>query len=350
MEILRHIASFLNFTVRHYRVINRFKRKGFVGFGIFIDVSQNTLPFLQTYYTQTYTWFVPRAQFRPHWSSISRVFKLDTWTCILFSLTLVSLSLKCLDFIKFADTSHCFLQTWAIFLNVAVHKLPQKSNIRFLFSSWVMFSIAVATIFQAFMTSFFIDPGKGYQIDTILELEQSGIKLSMAKHENGFDCWQSMLNRISDYSIFNNEKDMLTYCVRNPNISFLISEEVFLYNFRSFGILNQTALFHKMNTVVINIHRTINMDVTSPYLPQVNIIIKRLVEAGIAKKLVDNFSDPSALWKRIKSEHKILYEYVPLSLFHLSSPFFYLSLGLTGSFLLFIGEIIVNRTIKCFEL
>ncbi|KAJ9580703.1 hypothetical protein L9F63_027550 [Diploptera punctata] len=345
LMLLRYVASKFNFSIEHHLdITNSLSAKSIVYSGR--DVSLNfPIPsslFVQRYYTQTYTWFVQRVKNQPHWSNVTRVFRLDTWACVLFSLIIVSVLLKSLDIFNREDTVKCFLITWAVFLNVAVKKLPSNVRLRFLFFSWAIMSIAFTTVFQSFMTSFFIDPGKGHQIDTVEELEKSDLILSIGLKDNSVSCWQVMLERISDFLIFSNECSVMNYSVTNSSIAFLMSEEVFLYNFRSLGMLNRTSYFHKFSNGVINVYRFITMDMTSPFLPQLNIVIKHLVEAGIVEKLVDNSVDPSGLWKKIRSEHSILEEYVPLSLFHLSSSFIYLCFGFTLSFLVFVTEIAVR--------
>ncbi|KAJ9580701.1 hypothetical protein L9F63_024121 [Diploptera punctata] len=346
LELLGYVASHFNFTVEQPSSYEHFIRKNLILFGSNANFPISTSLFAEIYYTQTYTWFLPRVGVQPHWSNVTRVFKVETWACVLFSLIIVSAFLKVLNIANREDTVTCFLNTWAVFLNVAFKQLPSNVRLRILFFSWVITSVALTTVFQSFMTSFFIDPGKGHQIDTIEELLKSDLNLSIGLHENSIHCWQTMLEIIYDFLTFTNECSMLNYSVRNANIAFLVSEEVFLFNFRSLGMLNRTSYFHKFSNGVINVHRSINMDITSPYLRQVNTVIKRLVESGIVDKIVDNYVDPTGLWKQINSGHRILEDYVPLSLFHLLSSFIYLCLGFIMSFVVFVAEIITNYCVN----
>ncbi|KAJ9580702.1 hypothetical protein L9F63_024122 [Diploptera punctata] len=345
LKLLQYIASHFNFSIIQYSA-EYFYRKNLISFGINIHFPISTSLFVETYYTQTYTWFVPRVRSHPHSSNVTRVFKMDTWACILFSLIIVTALLKFLDIFHCEDTIKCFLNTWAILLSVAVKEVPTYISVRILFFSWLILSIALTTVFKSFMTSFFIDPGKGHQIDTVEELQKSDLVLSLGLKDYGFSCWQTLLENVSRFLIFSNECSMFKYSIMKSNVAILISEEMFLYNFGSLGLLNRTYYFHKFSNGVINVYRSINMDITSPYLPQVNIIIKRLVESGIVEKLVDNSVDPSGMWKKIKSGHSILEDYNPLSLFHLSSSFFYLCFGFTLSFLVFVAEIIINYCVN----
>ena len=120
---------------------------------------------------------------------------------------------------------------------------------------------------------------------------------------------------------FNDTCTLFKYFLHDPNVAILTSEEEFLYNLRVLGKQNSSASYHKFTTDAVSIHRTLNMDSSSGYLPQVSEVIRRLVESGIVNKIVDDMVDPSGLWKRIKARDNLLDSFVPLSLFHMFSCF-----------------------------
>jgi hypothetical protein len=66
---------------------------------------------------------------------------------------------------------------WAVILGVSVSMMPRAQSLRSLFIAWVCFSVALSTVFQAFLTTFLIDSGYKTPIQNIEELYESGMKL-----------------------------------------------------------------------------------------------------------------------------------------------------------------------------
>ena len=142
---------------------------------------------------------------------------------------------------------------------------------------------------------------------------------------------------------------MYKYFLQNPNTAILTNEEMFTYNLRLLGKLNQSASFHKFSSDVINIHKSLNMDSTSAYLPMVNSMIKRVVESGIVEKIVSDVVDPSDLRRRVKENDKKMNEFVPLSLLHTFSCFFYLVSGWSLSLIVFACEIFLSKYVVLYK-
>ena len=116
-----------------------------------------------------------------------------------------------------------------------------------------------------------------------------------------------------------------------------------MYYLGSLGKLDHTQYFHKFSSDAINIHKTLNMDSTSAYLPQINEIIRRDVEAGIMKKIMDEIVDLTGIRRKSMDVDRMIKSFIPLSLFHKFSCFSYLVLGLGLSIAVFIFEIIISK-------
>ncbi|KAJ9598977.1 hypothetical protein L9F63_010571 [Diploptera punctata] len=237
------------------------------------------ITYMERYYTIKYTWFVPRAESQTHLSSLTRVFTLNTWVCILLTMVVVSLSLKILNVPISSGYSEHILNTCSVFLSVPVNRMPRHDRLRTVFFAWVLFSLFFMTVFQAFITSFFTDPGKHHQIDTNEELENSNLNLSFIRQIGALNCWKLFVANRSEFILFKNRSTMFRYFLNFPNFAVLTSEEMVMYNLRFLGELNNSVYFHKFSGDVINIHKTLNMDNTSPFVPLINTVIKRLVEA-----------------------------------------------------------------------
>jgi Ligand-gated ion channel. len=180
VRLLQAIASHMNFTIKHSYSPDLHNKKEHVTYALYTGYMIDPYSYIEPYFVQRYTWFVPRPKPHPRSSSITRVFRTEIWLCLLILLTGVSLVLRTLASQEYCDAVECILELWAVLLSVSAARLPLGHRPRLLFLAWVIFSIALTTVFQAFMTSFFIDPGKQRQIDTLEELENSRLNFSTA--------------------------------------------------------------------------------------------------------------------------------------------------------------------------
>ena len=343
LKLLSIIASYLNFDLQDigsqgYNMIFEIK----TGQTTYIYGHTYTIQYMERYYTQRYTWIVPRAEPHPQWSSLTRVFKSEIWICVLLILSLWSVILKYLGHIKNNEIVLCFINLWAILLNIALKEKPSLFTFRVIFITWVLTSIAFNTVFQAQMRSFFINPGTQHQINTIKELEESSLNLAVSSSLFYFVNSLHNTNK-SAVLIFTTDCGMLNFCFYNKNVAALTSKEIFLYN-SHFNLKNSpTSSFHLFTDAGVNYHRTLHFHMRNPFVPLVNKITKRLVEAGIVSKIVANFSDPSGWAQSVRISKPLLFDYVALSLLHMTSPFMYLIFGLILNTLAFVIEVFNNK-------
>ena len=342
LKLLSIIASHLNFELQNndfsnYKITDRIH----VGRVPQIHGHTYTVQYMERYYTERYTWIVPRAESHPQWSSLTRVFKSEICICVLISLSLVSLVLRYLDCKKNNDISLCFVNLWGMFLNVALKEKPSLFSIRIIFISWILTSVAFTMVFQALVSSFFIEPGTQHQINTIEELEESNLILAVTSSQFYLT---NILHKSTKptFLLFFNDCAMLNFCFYNKNVAALTTKEIFLYN-SHYNLKNApTSSFHMFTEAGVNFHRTFNFHMGNPFIPLVNKVTIQLVEAGIVNRIIDNFSDPSG-WTQGVRMSKPLSDYVPLSLFHMLSPFVYLIFGLFLSILAFVVEVFMKK-------
>ncbi|KAJ9576759.1 hypothetical protein L9F63_025340 [Diploptera punctata] len=275
----------------------------------------DAIVFLRIYYTESSSWFIPRAASHPRISSPTRVFSSLVWGCVFIVLCL---------FLYF------FIICFGLFLNVAAPRIPSGTKLRIILFSWVTFSIAFNTVFQAYMTSFFTDPGRQHQIDNLDELEESDLKLFLDPYRITY--WHLMINNITDYYFSVNISHTIASVVNGSRIGLLLSDEVFIYNLpevpRDF---NWKLVFHKFSKSTINIHRTLQLHITSPFVPLLNSVVENFNVDPTGKKLGD------------VSEESLINIFEPLSLFHIFSSFMYLFIGLFLSFVFFVAEILLHK-------
>ncbi|KAJ9588100.1 hypothetical protein L9F63_018527 [Diploptera punctata] len=287
-------------------------------------------------------WVVLRSASRPHWSNITNVFKLKTWLFILLSLIFISVSMKYVSTFNNIGILTYVFASWGVFLNIAVGEISKKTPVGIIFITWILISIALTTIFQAFMTSFLTDPGRMHQINTLNELEQTNLKLSLTQY--------TFYHRDTLYYgnkptilIFLNDCQMLEFCFRNSSVAALTTEERFLYMSQLYFRNVSTSLYHTFRADGLKFHRTFNMYARNRFIEAVNKITVSLVETGIVDNIVERYLDPSGWIRAQKMGRTSINEYVPLSMFHMTSPFMYLVYGYLLCIAVFILECVVSK-------
>jgi hypothetical protein len=127
------------------------------------------------YHWGGYVWWVPCAKPFPKWKSITRVFSLPLWlvgvaSTITAALFMVVIGKTLQDTSVYRQISSCLAASWAVLLGVSVSAMPRSSSLRLFFIAWVCYSLAINTVFQAYLTSYLIDPGIQHQISSMDEI------------------------------------------------------------------------------------------------------------------------------------------------------------------------------------
>jgi len=75
----------------------------------------------------------------------------------------------------FQTLSYRFYDAWAVLMGVSATNTPTTWNFRFLFLLYVCYCFAMSTVFQAFFTSYLVEPGYGKKFETFDDLLNSSV-------------------------------------------------------------------------------------------------------------------------------------------------------------------------------
>jgi len=105
------------------------------------------------------------------------------WICFAFSLVLAVITVCCISNYghkshlhqsnSYSNISSITVNIIAVVLSVSVNTQPRSAPLRLFFFCWVCYSVAISTVFQAYLTIFFIEPGYKEPIKTIEEMLKS---------------------------------------------------------------------------------------------------------------------------------------------------------------------------------
>ena len=143
--------------------------------------SEPTTPYLHG----TYKWYVPCAG--PIRSTdLINMFTAPAWSVLVLLLLLSAVTFWCIanipyscvkkESIAYRNLSQCCSTVWAVFLGVSVAEMPRTFRLRVFFFLFVCYCFAINTVFQAYFTSFLMEPIYDKQIHTFDELKSSKIR------------------------------------------------------------------------------------------------------------------------------------------------------------------------------
>jgi len=129
-------------------------------------------------------WYVPCSVKYPRWSSFYRILSVELWLVLILSIVMAAISTTLAgryictsEWQGYKTLTSSLTNVLAVILAVSVSTMPRTPSLRSLFFSWVCFSVAFSTVFQAFLTTFLIGSGYKTPIQSKDELYESGIKL-----------------------------------------------------------------------------------------------------------------------------------------------------------------------------
>jgi ABC-type amino acid transport substrate-binding protein len=315
---------------------------------IYFDVTK-------VYYFSGLLWVVPCAESLERVTSISRVFSASLWLLTLIMIILsagfmYSVSTSLPKFIEEADQyrtiSNCFYNVWATFLGISVPKMPVTDHLKIFFVMLVWYSLAINIVFQAFATSYLIEPGFQKQITSLEDLIESGIDYG---YYPGIDV---LLSSTPDWKL----KEVLSKRVPCYNES-CVARAI---ETKDFASLSDTMYTEYMKayagtdsygrSAVCSFKQECKVRLVAMYLKKgsfltegINRVINVAIEAGLNnfwwKSILDTVRSKAVGVKG----HILIDDYTVLLLDHLQGAFYLLLLGHGLALVTFIGELLHNR-------
>lgn len=320
----------------------------------FTVFAEATVPYFQT----GLSWFVPCAKhlYRP--GTIFRVLSLPVWFCfgVVFLLVvattwILAIRAKTIESKRYINLANCCYIVWSATMSVSVPQMPRTSLIRLFFLLWVLHCFAMTTVFEAFFTSFLVEPEMEKQIESVEELVSSGLEYG---YPSSLDKYVEEINDWTYKEIRLRHSDCISYesCVeRAIQSDFATVSSTYLVDYVLASMISN-ELSHplcQMSRNVISYSVSMQLSKGNPLLGSINQIIKRHTESGLADRFFRNFRNSSMkkymLLFKVK-EHKSSNDadiYVAFSLFHLHFVFVSLFIGLVVSTVSFLCEITYLR-------
>jgi hypothetical protein len=305
----------------------------------------------RSYHSDRFTWVVARAKPYPRWLGMGRVFTSSAWLTVLISVVIVGLLMKFLSKSKYYsesnskwDTAKCVLTVWAAFLGAGVPEMSRLNTMRIMFLSWVMFSFAMNTVFQASFTSYEVDPGLQHQIDDVEELLQTPIIYAFSSPLDRFFT-EDALKRLTP-RIRCDPTKCIEYIATVYNATTFTSRSLLGYHREELLKMENRHEVHPFREDSFQLNAVMLMQKGSPLLLYVNEIIARIFEAGLSNYWIEAIMEE----RRVKAGNLALRSleetYVKLSTSHLQGAFIFLFIGTGFSFIAFVAELLFQMLLS----
>ena len=304
-------------------------------------------------------WFVPCPQPVARMEKVIHTYQLPVWLTMATVFILTSIlwwgltnwrhsSLK--DSRTFQTLSLCFYDAWAVSMGVSATNTPNTWKFRFNFLLFVYYCFAMSTVFQAFFTSYLVEPGYGKKFETLDDmLHSSGaygyndvmeFLLASMSYEDHYSFPTPRRQECKDIvectrQIANNAQ---IFTISYSRLSqYLTSEMAIPDSSKSFCTLEENVVSAGLISVLNN---------GSPYLNRLNVVTRRSMEGGLLERYWAQL-----IWIRsVRSKMKVAnFEedlYFVFKLSHLSPAFCVLGFGYVLSLAAFLVEVLVKRIAK----
>ena len=294
------------------------------------------------YSSDKFSWYIARADPYPRWLSMARVFTPEMWLVLLTVIPVAAFLMKRLSqrgsneiwsYVK------CVLSFWAVLLGAGAD-VPYSHTLRVFFLSWVIYSLAVNTVFQTYVTSYLVNPGLQHQIDNAEELYEPSAVFAFPDTIDKF-LTKDLLDKLKP----RNQSDpvaCLGYVSSEDNFATIAGKKLvsfFSENLAQRGTKHEIFQFREdmfqLSTVML-------LPKGSPFLELMNDILTHLLEAGLIDKWYNDIIIENQIKAGIRKIPVLIDDYVPLSLTHLQASFIFLFLGLGISSVVLLVETILR--------
>ncbi|KAJ9580349.1 hypothetical protein L9F63_003984 [Diploptera punctata] len=116
--------------------------------------------------------------------NVLTLFSLSTWISMGIVFTIVSFLFWILSiytsrgnyFTGFNLLAQSFSAAWAVLLGISVPQMPLSIGTRSLFIIYVWYCFAISTVFQAYFTTYLVEPGYEARLESIDDVMRAGLK------------------------------------------------------------------------------------------------------------------------------------------------------------------------------
>jgi hypothetical protein len=261
------------------------------------DILETILESTMSYFGSALLWYFRCPRRRERWESLSRIFSAPLCATVATTYILVVLlTWKMAEHSNkralresrlYLSVMEVFHTLFVVFVGAAGAEMPRTATVRLIFSVWLWYSFAISLIFQTFYTSILVDPGVLRQLENIDELLESELKLAYVHeldhlYRDGNDVREQKILRRRKYCA--DVGSCLDQAAVKGDVATIANN--LDISFRS----NNSHLLCRLEDDIFRFSLAMFMAKGSPLLARVDVIILRLLEAGLLHQWLQEHS------------------------------------------------------------
>lgn len=343
-EILNILVEYMNFTPSLVLENNEYTKLNVVSAVItvhsFGDITSSAVPMLVDFHAIVefstalpnaiyFTFVSPKVKPIPQWMRFFLPFNSSMWGLLLamflFIVAADTFTLRILSRQKISYVSS-LLNNLSVALNVSVPHQPSSVSLRTIFIINVITFLVISTIYQGSLLSCTIYPKFYPPIETREDVASSVLPVEIYY---GFilmvrDSTDPTMKKIASRTkpVPSGADSIKLLAARQDRIviDLLFTVELVSQYCRS---TDNSLLYHVSADYIGYILASYPVPKNSPYLPRINMAIRRLIEGGLQEKWTNEYME---MYRSPETQSKSKRN-VKLSVSHLQTPFYLLSIG-----------------------
>ncbi|KAJ9578447.1 hypothetical protein L9F63_005317 [Diploptera punctata] len=315
------------------------------------------------YFHNVMGWYVPCGRPAPRMQKVMGIFTIPVW--LIFVITIV-LSAVVMNFNakfdkvespSYLKMNNSVLNVWAVVIGVSVTEMPRTPKLRIYFFLLVWYCFAMNTLFQAYFTSFLVDPGQLERIRTLEELYKSDLEYHFHIENDNYLKF-SFPDYYSRIPLKRKECFIPELCLYQLIISQDFAVISHSFHTEYFTSSNNNPKLCTLDENIYKLSFAMHLAKGSPLLKTFDKIVHIALEGGFVGKWWEDTK--RHYWIRLLPKDKFFFEqfikfndkeeeYVVLSLSHLQLSFYVLGIGCAIGLMFFMFENIqysIRKSVK----
>jgi len=337
------------------------------------DVLTGTIPLVPAYVTAKYDatipfmhesmkMLVPCPKAIPGTQKLMTTFSLSVWLTMGLVLLLTTAIFWCAGNVPYRSVcneththqslSHCFHNTWAVFLGVSVPQQPTTSTFRAFFLLYVCFCFSISTVFQAFFVSYLVEPMYEKKLETLDDLTESEVvygslsALTFAQYQLSYPELVNFHEHKSLQVECSDVRKCVERMITKRDFAILSSPFFATYVARDLGKVDVGKLICSLDETLMSAGVILLFKKGNPLLERFNALMRRYLEAGLLEMHWKELQHRASLRSGGRYTEAASDMFFAFSLSHLMPAFVALIVGTILSSVVFIAELILNFLCK----
>ncbi|PSN37811.1 hypothetical protein C0J52_22588 [Blattella germanica] len=180
---------------------------------------------------------------------------------------------------------------------------------------------AINTVYQTLLTTYMMNPGRSYQVNSYDELTTLGYDLALTDDENIYRLYGDIIPQNNLKMIY--EEHVLLYALEKANTAMFLDELYLIHYYNGICSGNLDIKFHKIPDKSFSVYH--HLVFTNPRIvSKVSQLLRRIEESGLTMKVANDIANPTGISKWTLRSTELKETYFAMSVSHFKIAFIFL--------------------------